>query len=342
MYINIPGKKLLPLALALLLYGLIYYIRLQQGGWEVKTEILSSFRGSLEQRSAQLLPYPQAQLLDGILLGDKKDLPGQLKLALRDTSTLHIVVVSGQNLTILGALFVNLAGLLKRKTAIILTLLLVYLYTILTGAQVPVLRAALMVSFSYLAELFGREADSLRALLLCGGLMLLVNPLWLGDLSFQLSFLATFGVIVVAPILEKALKKLPKFIAVDLAVTVGAQLMVTPVIIQNFHQLSLVSVITNLAVLWVIPWIMIFGGLMIFFSFLSLWLGWLLSAVVYALLTYFIYLVNFFSAVSFSWIYVGEMSWLIWIGYYLLLTAGLLTLSRLCYDYIDVKNEVRK
>lgn len=313
----------IPILLSVLLYILIYLVRFQQGGWDLKTDLFKSQRQALDQRISQFLPSPQAELLSGILLGQNNTLPGQLKVSLRDTSTLHIVVASGQNLSMVAGFFLGLAGLIKKKNAIILSLLAVILYSLLTGIQIPIVRAAIMFSFASLAQWFGREKDGIRILVITAGLMLLVNPDWITDLSFQLSFLATFGVVVVAPIFLRWLGKFP-IIGQDLAVTLAAQLMVIPVIAQNFHQISLVGIFANLLVLWTIPFIMVGGVVMLF-------LGNLVAVGVNALLTYFVYIVNFFSSLPFAWEYIGEVHFTFWLGYYLLL-AGILSMLSLKYD----------
>mgnify|MGYP001571539059 CR=1 FL=1 len=181
-------KLKLPIFLAVILYVLIYYVRLQQGGWDIKPNLFLKERQTLDKISQRLLPSPQAELLSGIVLGQKKDLPFDLRLALRDTSTLHIVVVSGQNLTLLAGLIMRLAGLLTRRVAIGLTILVISAITLLTGAEIPVLRAAVMVGLAYLAQLTGRESDGWKVLIITAGAFLLVNPKWITDLSFQLSF----------------------------------------------------------------------------------------------------------------------------------------------------------
>src|SRR3989344_5174542 len=109
--------------LTVVLYILLYFVRWQQGGWEPNTEIFKKQRIHLVEKMREFLPPTQSALLSGILLGIKQDLPFNLRLALRDTSTLHIVVASGQNLTILVGLIMHLSGLIKRKSAVILTLL---------------------------------------------------------------------------------------------------------------------------------------------------------------------------------------------------------------------------
>lgn len=314
-------KNYLPVILALILYILIYFIRSQQPIWDIKLDLFPGVRQHLDQRISKLLPSPQAELLSGILLGNKKDLPADLKLALRDSSTLHMVVVSGQNLTLLAGLFLSLSGLIKRKTAIVLSILAVIFYTLLTGGQIPVVRAAVMAVLAFTAEAYGRQRSGVWVLMLAAGSMLLLNPKWIGDLSFQLSFLATFGVIVVSPVIQKALNFLPPFIKQDLAVAMGAQIMVTPIIVQNFHQISIVGVLANLLVGWTIPVIMILGALMLI-------LGSVLSLALSILLTYFIYIVKFFSSLPFAWEYAGEQIWIVWAGYYMVVGGILLGIAK--------------
>lgn len=317
-----------PIILTVILYIFIFILRSQQGGWDIKLDLFPQIRSSLDQRISQFLPSPQAELLSGVLLGQNKTLPAILRLNLRDTSTLHIVVASGQNLSLVAGFFLSLAGLVKRRQAILFSLLAVSLYTLLTGVQVPVLRAAIMFSLSSLAQVFGRQRDGWWVLTLTAGLMLLINPKWITDLSFQLSFLATFGVVVVAPVLLNYLDKIP-IIGQDLAVTLAAQLMVTPIIAQSFHQISFVSLVTNVLVLWTIPFMMIGGTVMLVLGTILDLFGQLVGMAVNVLLTYFIYIVQFFASLPFAWEYVGEQMWVVWVGYYMVVGGVLLGISKL-------------
>ena len=321
-------RNKLPIILSIVLFILIYFLRLQQGGWEIELDLLLSLRESLDKKIALYLASPRAELLSGIVLGEKKDLPFDLRLALRDTSTLHMVVVSGQNLSLLAALILRLSGFLTKKGAILLTFFVVLGYVILTGAQIPVIRAALMAFLSLSAQFFGRVNDGFRVLMIVAGLLLLINPFWIQELSFQLSFLATFGVIVVAPILAASFKKLPFFIKENLAVTLGAQLMVMPIIIQNFHQLSLISIPANLLTLWTIPYIMSWGLIFIILTAISPILAQVTALGLNVLLTYFIYIVQFFSSLPFAWEYVGEQVWVVWVGYYLVVGGVLMAINK--------------
>ncbi len=321
--------------MAIILYILIYLVRLQQSGWEPHLDLFPQLRQYLDTKIAYFLPSPQAELLSGILLGNKKDLPADLKLALRDTSTLHIVVVSGQNLSLLAGIFLRTAGFLKRKLAVCLTIIVILGFVMLTGGQTPILRAAIMAILSYLAQIYGRQYDGFWTLITVAGLMLLINPAWITDLSFQLSFLATFGVVVISPILAEFLKKIPLFLRENLVVTFSAQLMVTPVIIQNFHQLSLVSIPTNLFLLWSIPYIMSGGLVLLVLGSISAIFGQVVAFALQVILTYFIYVVSFFASLPFAWEYMGEQNWPVWIGYYFLLAGILWFMLSLKYDQTE-------
>lgn len=286
-----------------------------------KFKLFEPLRENLVQIADRSLPYPQSTLLSGIVLGADK-IPAYLKTDLKTTSTIHIVVVSGQNLSLLAGFIMSLVSFLGRKKTVALTMLVIVLYSLLTGLEVPVLRAALMVGLAYLAQILGKENAGWWVLFLVAGGMLLYNPNWLLSISFQLSFLATFGVIVVAPIILEHLKIVPNILRQDLGVTLAAQAMVLPVIAYNFGQISLVGILVNSLILWVIPIVMAVGFIVLVMGAVSSFLGSLVGLVPAVLLTYFIYLVEFFAKVPGASFNIGETGVVMWVGYYLMLGAG--------------------
>lgn len=295
---------------------------------EEGVELFKPARQQLVQVVDQILPYPQSSLLSGIILGSQEKLPFYLKNELKATSTIHMVVVSGQNLTILAGFIMSLAWLIGRKKAGLLTLALMIFYSLLTGFQVPVIRAVIMVTLAFTAQMLGKERTGWWVLLLTASLMLLYNPHWLFNISFQLSFLATFGVVVVAPLILSSLEKVPQVLRQDLAVTLSAQALVLPVLVYNFHQLSLVGVLSNLLVLWTIPLVMVMGFLSLGLGVINTFLGQVVGLIPGILLTYFIYIVDLFAKLPGANIQVGESSIIFWMGYYLLVIAGVWMLLR--------------
>ncbi|MBI5619830.1 ComEC/Rec2 family competence protein [Candidatus Gottesmanbacteria bacterium] len=145
----------------------------------------------------QLLPEPHAGLLSGILFGTKATLSKELTDALITTGTLHIVALSGTNITILtGIINFSLLWLVGRRWASALTILLITGFIWFVGPSASVIRAGIMGGISLLAIIFGRQTWGLLAWMLAVSTMLLLNPAWISDLSFQLSAMATLGIIL--------------------------------------------------------------------------------------------------------------------------------------------------
>lgn len=99
------------------------------------------------------MSFPQSALLSGIVLGNQSALPNSFKKQLQVTSTIHIVVVSGQNLTILAGFMMSLVTIFGRRKTIVMILFVIVLYSLITGFGVPVVRAAIMAGFAYTGKL---------------------------------------------------------------------------------------------------------------------------------------------------------------------------------------------
>lgn len=314
------------------IFGLLFTLRLYQlDGFDTEyrdpeISTFKSIRDSLSQVIKTVLPEPQASLLSAMVIGQANDIPFKFKKDLQVTSTIHLLVVSGQNLSILAGFLMNLVYVFGRRKTAVLTIVAVVLYSLLTGLGVPVIRAAIMASCSLFAQVLGREVKGWFILILSAGLMILYNPNWLFSISFQLSFLATIGVVVISPILINHLYFIPKIIKEDLAVTISAYFLTLPVIVYNFHQLSIVGIITNILILWTSPLIMISGVITIIISLVSQTIGTLVGLIPTLLLTYFIYIVEFFANFTSPVILIGQTTLVFWSGYYLLMVGLILYL----------------
>lgn len=246
---------------------------------------ISRFRQGIEERFNQVLPEPETSLLAGIVLGSKRGLPQDFYQALQKTGTLHIVVASGYNVTIIIATIVTyLAGLIKRQWAILIGLASVLVYTIMAGAEPAIVRAAIMGSLVFGGQIIGRKTEGLRLLIAAIMIMLLVNPSIIMDIGFQLSAAATFGLVVLGPRLEPILGKV-------LTETTSAQIMVWPIIVFYFGQMSAFSILVNSLILWMVPITMALGAVLAL-TRLSL-AGWL----VYVPLTIMVRIIEFFGRI---------------------------------------------
>jgi len=145
----------------------------------------------------QLLPEPHAGLLNGILFGVKATIAKDLSTALIKTGTLHIIALSGMNITILSDLVsITLLRFVSRRIASLLTVFIIIGFILFVGISPSVIRAGIMGSITLIAIIFGRQAWSFFTWIIAVAIMLLIKPVWLGDISFQLSALATLGIIL--------------------------------------------------------------------------------------------------------------------------------------------------
>lgn len=281
-------------------------------------------RSFLKEKIFQAIPQPQASFLAGILLGTREDLPKSFKENLIKTGTIHVVVVSGYNIAVVGGFLASLSKFLNRRLASVLAITGIVFYTLLVGADPPAARAAIMGSLAFFAVLTGRQRFSFFSLLLAGFVMLIAQPSVLANISFQLSFMATAGIIFFHRLIYSYVKRLPEPINEDLATTISAQVLVIPIIFYHFGSISLLSPIVNSLVLWVIPLATILGFAFLAISFLVWPIAQIISWVIWALLSIFIFTVDFFAQAEFAYLKFETKNFFILIGYYLVLTGVIL------------------
>lgn len=206
-----------------------------------------------------VLPDPHASLGLGFLVGLRSALPDDLDGQLRIAGLTHIVVASGYNLTILVRLSRRLFAKRSKYQALISSLGLILLFLAITGASPSMVRASVVTILSLIAWYYGRHFQPLVIILLGATLTAGFNPLFIWyDLGWWLSFLAFAGVLIVAPLVTGRLygdKTPPLLIQIALE-TISAQLLVTPLILSTFGEISLVALLANVAVVPLIPFAM--------------------------------------------------------------------------------------
>ncbi|NLZ93561.1 MAG: DNA internalization-related competence protein ComEC/Rec2 [Firmicutes bacterium] len=229
-------------------------------GWDVL--ILPGFGGSrflslmakTRSRAVHIfkhhLPAGEGGLAAGILLGEKDELREETLTAYQRLGLAHILSVSGLHVGFVASfatfLFQRLCGTRRFFLYLLLSGIFILAYVFLTGANPPVWRAALSWFIALAARKGGRESSGLQVLSIVTLLMLFWRPLWLFSLSFQLSFAATFAILLLAPRLEGYFSRLPKSIGSSLAVTLAAMAGVLPLQLQHFGYLSLFTLPLNL------------------------------------------------------------------------------------------------
>ena len=259
----------------------------------------------------RLLPEPHAGLLGGILFGTKAAISKELYDALVTTGTLHIVALSGMNITILESLVAaTLLPVLGRRAAGVVTILVIISFVWFVGPSASVVRAAVMGSMALLAVVFGKQTWSIFSFLLTAGVMLLFKPAWIGDLSFQLSALATLGIILFGPTQVEIMPSVqPKTSGVhlfrtvmleDLSLTLAAQVFTVPLILYTFHRISLVSPLTNILIGWLIQPLTALGLFTVIIGLVWLPLAQPLAWVAWVFLEYLILAIELTAKIPFA------------------------------------------
>lgn len=228
---------------------------------------LQTIRMRFEGALSRALPEPQSSFASGILLGRSPRFPRELSEMLARTSTIHLVAVSGYNITIVAAATLSSLAVLGVPAAAAwwLSVATVILFTLLVGAPASAVRAAIMGILLLFGRRVGRESPKRLALTVAAAGMVLVQPSLLRfDLGFQLSFLAAIGLFWLSPIVAKTIFRGRKFagIAGIISDTLGAQIMVAPWLLYVFGRLTLTGSIANFVALPVMPFAM-------FWSFLT-------------------------------------------------------------------------
>lgn len=216
---------------------------------------LLQFKNSFLSSLNKNIPHPESALAGGILLGVKQSLGKNIEKVFVDTGLIHIVVLSGFNVVIIVKFFEYILGFfLSRKYIFWPTVIAIILFVLLVGAQPPVLRASIMGIIGLLAFQKGSRYDIVRALIFAGLIMVAINPrILLWDVSFQLSFLATLGLIFLSPVVERwfrwiASKKLLP-LKEALVATVCAQIAVLPFLLWKIGLLSTIAPLANALVI---------------------------------------------------------------------------------------------
>ncbi len=297
---------------------------------------------------------PNSDLLKGIVFGNDKNMTKDLKDKFNATGLSHITAVSGTNIVILiEALMVFLLFLgFWRGQAFYFALIIIWLYIIMIGLPVSGVRAVIMGSVGLLAQKLGRQNTSARVLIFTACVMLLQNPMLLFyDISFQLSFLASLGIIYIKPLIDyffnmvtdKFFRKKEVFGATRqdavlyfdkakyfldiLSITLASQIITLPIIVYNFGRISLVAPITNLLVLPIISFLTILGFIVSVVGIFSITLGFIVSLPCWFLLAYLISVVEIFSG-QWALFTIQNLSWGWVVFYYIFLFILISWLNR--------------
>jgi competence protein ComEC len=317
-------------------YGMVQYANVEVTGARRGNPIrrvLADFRERAYGVIVRLLPDPQAALLAGILLGIESGISPDVQAAFDAVGATHVIAISGSNLVILAGVFRAIAGRLTRdpRGVAAATIGGVIGYTIFVGGDAAVVRAAIMTTLALVAAETGRQTTGLVSLSFAALLMSAIDPRVLWDVGFQLSFLATLGLILyVDPIqqgLERALERVVEqdkarrvvgLLSDAVIVSVAAQIATAPLMAARFERFSVVSLPVNVLIVPAQTPLMTFGGLAVLAALVVWPVGQIIAWGSWLFLTWTVGVVRMFAKLPFASAEVHLSPLAVWLAYGLL------------------------
>lgn len=220
--------------------------------------LITELRRKFVAGTETALPEPLAPFVMGLLVGQRANLPQATKNDLQRVGLTHIIAVSGANLTIILQAMRRLFGKRSKRLSTMLTLGLMFVFLLIAGASASIVRAAMVSTLSIFAAYYGRSFHPLSLITMAAAITAWANPVYIwNDLGWWLSFLAFFGVMVLAPLLQaRWSKSLVGGVALE---SLCAEVMSLPFILFIFGQMSRVGLLANVLVVSLIPIAMLLG-----------------------------------------------------------------------------------
>ena len=283
------------------------------GVWQIRQRIVEA--------QIQGLGQEKGTLLSSITLGRQAvNLPAKITDLFIKTGLAHILAASGFHVAILLGFVLTITRNLSPKKQFIIALTILIIYGSLTGLQPSVLRAILMGIGALIGLLYNRQVNSLGSLLLAATIILLWQPLWIWDLGFQLSFLATLGLIITVPLLKDKIDYFPNLIAEPIAISLAATLWTMPLLMFTFNSIALYNIPINIITTPLITLISLGGVFTAFLGLIYPPLGSIGASILYYPLKLLLQITNLFSLLPFSTYSTGKLSLGVMLIIYICLT----------------------
>ncbi len=280
-------------------------------------KLVAPLRETLLDGYDKYLPSDQASLLAGFVLGEKRDMPEDIVGLFRDTGTLHLMAVSGSNVAIVVGFVLAITFWMKRRLRIIITILAVIFFCFLTRNEPSVVRASVMAAVGLIGFYNRPNPDMLGLLGFSGLILLIINPLWLFNIGFQLSYAACGGIIYFMPIATGFMKKSRGLVGkaaywtlFTFLATLSAQIAVLPLTAEYFNRVPIVGVIANIPMILLASVLTIAGICFLPFVLLGDFLASIYTWPLSKIMSCIIPLLEFFVKLPYSVINVSSPGWL--------------------------------
>lgn len=318
-------------------------VRMAEGNGSPLYARLLALKDQARHFIAAALPDPAGALLTGMLLGDSRGLSPAVSDAFSATGASHVIAISGFNMAILSGVVLRLLSRFRvpPRSAAVIGIVILVIYTILVGANASVVRAAIMCSMLMIAGLLRRRTFVPTSLAFVTLLMSLQNPNVLWDVGFQLSLFATLGLALFVDPLSRGFQRilthwlpgrranvLGDVLTEPFIVTLAAQIATLPIILLYFERLSLVSLAVNLLIIPAQSALLILGMVATLSAFVSPLLAQVLYWLDFVLLGWTLWVVRSFAQIPFANVPVSVEPRLVAAFYLVLLGGAMITVTR--------------
>ena len=281
-------------------------------------------RNNLKNVLSRHLSKNEAGIMRAILLGDRTGIPRSIRLLFVQTGTAHILAISGLHIGIVAAFFLVFAKILPigRRGQFSLVILLLIGYAFLTGGRPSVIRATIMTVVFLTSFIIEKEMDALNTLCLAAVIILLINPLNLFDVGFQLSFICVYAIIHLhlrMPLKDRCASRWFAAIRQSLYISLAVWISVAGLIAYYFGIVTPVTVLANLLVVPLIGVIVALGFGLLFVGFILPSWGYVFADCLKVVLNFLAGFVYLCDKIPFAYIYVREVRLPSIIAYYTVL-----------------------
>lgn len=283
--------------------------------------IINLVRDKLSNSIISISDEESAPVLTAVFTGDKENLTPKIKQLYSDCGIGHILAISGLHISLIGLAIFKMLRFLgaSKKISSAVSIIIMLFYVCMTGMSPSAVRAFIMYALLLLAGIGKRSYDSVTAALTAAAVLVLINPMYLYNSGFQLSFLAILGTIFYA-VIDKGFmlkKKAVKALTANLCINLTTM----PVIMYNYYQLPLLSLPINLCVIPLMSLVLFLTSTGALTGLISVFAGKVIIMPADFLVKGFTYICNLYKELDFGFLVTGKPSIPQMFIYYLILIA---------------------
>lgn len=290
--------------------------------YEGRLDFITKIKYKIEETFSKFLPNNYAGIINGMLNGDTKNVSKDVLENFKNSGVTHLLAVSGSNIAYI-VVFLTIAfnKIFGRHFSYYIILASIVVFIFVSGASASVVRAGIMAILNIGATLLSKKSNTLNNIYISALFLLCVNPLTVYDVGFILSFVGTFGIVVLSPKINSFVYKYikRKNIAETIGVTLSAQIMLTPIMMYYFNTFSLLSLITNFLVIPISGFLTLLGFIAVLIGVINMRLAQVACYSIYTLTYFMLKITSIFGNIKWANILAPTPKLWMMVFYYLII-----------------------